>query len=142
MLHPVLLHLWPEVYCGPTAIAAVTGLPMAEVLRAAHRYMKRPLRRPIVGMQDVQITGTLALLGFRVEIEQWYNDDGGKPTFTEYVRSMPVNQGPAIVRFTEHVAAITYDEYVCTYTKGMLVPIAQAPKPRSRVHCIMKVEPL
>jgi hypothetical protein len=141
-LHNVPAMRAVGLYCGPTAICAVTGRSTADVLRACHLYMKRPRSRPIVGMYDVQITSVLAMLGYRCDIDQYYNDDGLKPTFGQFMRGRSPKSGTAIVRFSEHVGAFSYDEYVCTRTDGLLVPVAQSPYLRSRVHCIIEVEPL
>ena len=142
MLYPVPQLPGPHLFCGPTAICAVTGLDQYDVLAAAHRYMRRRLDRPIVGMTEVQLTGTLALLGYATYLDRWQNQRGDRPTIKQFADSINHNIGTVILSLRDHYCAVTYDEYLCNQTNGEPVPIAQAPRIRSRVYAVIKVKPL
>lgn len=143
MLTPVPQLPGPPLMCGPTAICAVTGIDQYDVLAVAHRYMGRPLDRPIRGMTDVQLTGTLALLGYRCSFTRWVSTKhGGPPNVGQWARSVAPFKGAVILSLTKHYCACTYDEYLCNHTDGQPVPIAQAPNLRTRIHTLINVRPL
>lgn len=141
MLHSVPQLPGPHLFCGPTAICAVTGLDQYDVLAAAHRYMARPADRPIVGMTEVQLTGTLALLGYACTFVTW-TKDGRNPTLWQFMHDTEKFEGPRILSLSKHYCAVTYDEYTCNQVDGKVIPIAHAPNMRMRVKAIIGVWPL
>jgi hypothetical protein len=143
-LHKVPQLPGPHLYCGPTAICAITGLNQMAVLAAAHRYIKCPHNRPIVGMSTAEVVGTLALLGYRSETYALLHGDSSvTPTFAQFRRyEMLPFKGAVILELTGHYCAVTYDEYVCNHVDGEVIPIAFAPNGRRKVRYIIEVEPL
>jgi hypothetical protein len=139
MLHPVPQLPGPHLYCGPTAICAVTGLHQHDVLAAAHRYMGQPFDSPIVGMTNAELIGTLALLGWRAE---QYFVEGSTPTLGRFIKDMLQFDGAVILSLIGHFCTVTYTEYLCNHTDGQIVPLSDCPNRRRKVDCIIEVKKL
>lgn len=137
MLHEVPRLPGPYLYCGPTAICAVTGMSQADVLSAARYYKGYPKHRPIVGMLDTDLIGTLAILGWRCTQFFTYSPF---PTLCAFIRDMEQFDGAVIIRMHEHFACVTYTEYLDTVTNGLPVPLSAAPQQRRRVLSFLEVK--
>lgn len=143
MLHPVPQLPGPHLFCGPTAICAITGLDQRDVLAAAHRYMRQPYDRPIVEMTNAQLIGTLALLGYSAELYRFEPLPGGNlPTLARFIKDMEPFNGAVILSLKGHFCTVTYDEYLCNQTDGQAVPLWACPNRRLRVEHIIEVKPL
>lgn len=138
MLHPVPRIDGCPLFCGPTAICAVTGLDAITVLAAVHRFTGQSIRKPITGMSYAEVIGSLALLGWRCER---YEIRNYKPTFLRFLRyEMNARFNPCIIELWQHYCSISEDEYVCNQTNGEVVPLFAAPNMRVRVRSILEVQ--
>lgn len=140
-LYPVPQLPGPHLFCGPTAICAITGLDQRDVLAAAHHYMRRPYDRPIIEMTNAQLIGTLALLGYSTELYRFDPLPGGNlPTLARFIKDMEPFNGAVILSLKGHFCTVTYDEYVCNHTDGEIVPLFAAPNMRVRVRSVLEVQ--
>ena len=114
-------------FCGPTAIAALTGLSTAEVEAAVLRYRRQCLEpKPraamllaVKGMWASEVQGVLGMLGYRVveHTELWDPEDWGGcgyPTFTSWLRYYKHHPENALwlVSITRHFVAV-YGDWFC-----------------------------
>jgi hypothetical protein len=93
-------------YCGPTAMAAVTGEPISVIENTIHRVA-------VTGMYDVELLAAMELLGFYV-VEQW-NSNGVRYTLDRFAKEHG-RDGPFIVAVTGHLVAISQGEFCDTST--------------------------
>lgn len=111
-------------YCGPTAIAAVTGCDLDSVRSAIYRH-RRDIRdvqrdgsdKPIAGMLPEEINSVIEALGWRGSNHTIY--PFGRASLKSFVSNFR-DQGPFIVGVQEHVVAISHGEFCDTNT---VVPI-------------------
>lgn len=119
-------------FCGPTAIAAVTGISGSEV-RDAIRQARGDIRNsggshmPVAGLSNQDLLAAMAVLGWNVA-EDWHEPsrrlsivgqgidgrvarpDGFKPlAFTAFLCERG-NDGPFIVNVTGHYIAVSHGE--------------------------------
>jgi hypothetical protein len=130
MLHPVSDQ---EAYCGPTAIAAVTGRDVTEIgrlIREAGPRYSDPARR-IVGMGNEELLETMHRLGWRVA-EKWEDPAYGRETgnwgwqgrkhqfsFADFLETH-AEGGPFIVTAGHHYLAVGAGKIVDTsHRKGV-----------------------
>lgn len=137
-----MLHIVPTLpgprFCGPVAIAAVTGIDMIKVLSAIRRYQRLPDDKPVTIMNASELVGTMALLGWQCIM---YDPPRMRPlkTLHHFVRNMnPKFNGICILSLHEHFCVLTADEYYDNNVIGP-VPLWAAPNPRSRVHHVYEV---
>ena len=128
------------LYCGPVAIAAVTGLTCAEVLRAIDELRGNPRNRGgrtagVVGMHDDEVMRTLAVLGFSadryvfergVTLQRLFNEGLGEPQ---------------IMSFRDHWFAVDRTHYICSHTHGQPIPHSAVARSKRRrvVDCFIDV---
>lgn len=120
-------------YCGPTAIAAVTGASLDGVRAEIYgqRRIQNDLRRdgrdkPIVGMHFAEINDVMAALGWRVVDKKEYDAPSSHLTLRRFAREYG-DQGPFIVSVGGHVAAISHGDFCDTET-AFPVPLKSALK--------------
>src|SRR5258708_1944332 len=110
-------------FCGPIAIAALTGLSTAEVERMVLRYRRLCLEpqprgwlRAVKGMQTGEIVGVLRGPGYHVVEHAWLGDPSSRgvvfPTFASWLRF----KGPGLwlVSITGHFVAVNGDWFCDT----------------------------
>src|SRR3984885_12741223 len=143
MLHTPNQNPGSSRYCGPTAIAAVTGYAGSDV-RDAVRQVRGDIRdtsgahMPVMGMSNADLLATRSRLRWSVE-ENWtsppgkleidrstYDDergsyrkakrpDGFKPyLFSDFLRERG-DGGPFIVNVTGHYMAVSHGEVCDAY---------------------------
>lgn len=137
-LLPVENNTKTKAFCGPTAIAAITGNPIS-VVRDACRMARHgenwPTRCPraprITGMTQGQVAAALKTLGV---VGGWVAVPG-KPTLAGWLdgRTTAEFRSIAIVRVTGHFVAVAGEQFVDTFTKGQVVHVDDAPRRRKRV---------
>ena len=94
------------VYCGPTAMAAITGESISVIEDAIHRVA-------VTGMYDVQLLAAMELLGWYV-VEEW-SSNGVRYTLDAFAKDHG-RDGPFIVAVTRHFVAISEGEFCDTGT--------------------------
>lgn len=110
-------------FCGPTAIAAVTGASLEDI-RDAIRQERGPERKsdgshmPIMGLTVVELLGVMDHLGWKVIEEDSYKDRAELKraklcTLGEFAIAHG-HDGPFIVNVTGHYVAISHDEFCDT----------------------------
>jgi hypothetical protein len=107
-------------YCGPTAMAAVTGEPITSIHDAVRQASGKILRAdgsafPVTGVRNADLVRAMQLLGWLVA-EQWQEQKGEKPyTLDEFAKDCG-NGGPFIVNVTGHYVAISQGEFCDPFT--------------------------
>lgn len=132
MLHTPIRNTGSSRFCGPTAIAAVTGLQGNDI-RDAIRQARGDIRNaagghmPVAGMSRKDLLATMDVLGWDV-VEEWHEPsrrqqvvgqgfdaklvrpDGYKPlAFAAFLRERG-DGGPFIVNVTGHYIAVSDGE--------------------------------
>lgn len=132
----------PLSFCGPTAIASITGRTVAEVEqaivahRAEHGQPRRDQKRGAVvrTMWSNEVAPVVERLGWRVAEEQ----RGEFRTFAQWQRER--GAGPYLVLITRHFVAVSGEQFVDTRNREP-IPLAKAPYRRKRVKFIYRLEP-
>lgn len=111
-----------RVFCGPTAMSAVTGEPIS-VIRDAVRQASGKITKkdgsawPVMGMHNKDLIAAMRLLGWRVA-ERWRERrrKGDKPYTLDAFAKDHGHDGPFIVNVTGHYVAISQGEFCDTAT--------------------------
>jgi hypothetical protein len=101
-------------YCGPTAMAAVTGEPVSVIENAIRGFVSAEPPN-IIGVNDVQLLAAMELLGWHV-VEEGSINDGLRCKLDEFAKAHG-RDGPYIVAVTEHYVAISENEFCDTGAK-------------------------
>ncbi|WP_421927165.1 hypothetical protein [Neoaquamicrobium sediminum] len=148
-LHRMHLHFVENdtssrAFCGPTALAALTGQPIS-VVRDACRMARHgndwPARLPraprVRGVSNVVLEKALRLLGFT---GRWVRV-AGNPTLAAWLerRTREERYRPCIVNVTGHYVTVSGYEFVDTFTRGKVVDVGEAPGRRKRVQRVFIV---
>lgn len=123
MLHNPRYRGSQREFCGPTAIAAVTGASLEEV-RDAIRQVRGPTLRadgaymPITGLPVVELLEVMDNLGWKVVEEDLWQDRAELKraklcTLGEFAENHG-HDGPYIVNVTGHYVAISQHEFCDT----------------------------
>jgi hypothetical protein len=126
-----------RAWCGPMAVAAITGSPVSLVrdcfrlARYGKHWIDRPRSPPVRGTTDHEVTLAMRSLGFH---GHWQDVDGA-PTLAAYLESREgqLRSHPTIVHLTGHYVAVSGWLFCDTYTKGEVVDADDAPGRRKRV---------
>ena len=120
-LHTPHYDVRGRAFCGPTAMSAVTGLPISEIRDAIRQATGNITTTngaawPIMGVSDDHLIKAMVLLGWRVA-ESWSEPaPTRKYTLDEFARDHG-DRGPFIVNVTGHYVAISEGEFCDTFTK-------------------------
>jgi hypothetical protein len=123
MLHtPIYDVRGGRAYCGPTAIAAVTGEPISiirEVIRAQKGTKINGHAMPVIGISPTMLVNTMKVLGWEVVAHHDYTKTEHIYRLNDYLElvQMGTVKGPHIVWVTGHFYAVDDDEICDTYTK-------------------------
>jgi hypothetical protein len=108
-------------FCGPTAIAAVTGEPIS-VVRDAVRHASGRIKtadgkaHPVMGLYNKDLLAAMELLGWHVT-EEWSKPAGeSRYTLAAFAQEYG-NDGPFIVNVTDHYTAISHGLLCDPFTK-------------------------
>lgn len=152
-------------YCGPIAVAAITGLPLSQVLDA-FRDVKHPRWRweskrkpPIKGTSTFDVRAVLGKLGYltmpvelmarnpkRVGVQVM--PDGSHrivslefPTLAGFLRERTREQRAAtlLIEVTKHWVVVQGRKFIDTKTRGQPVNTGDAPGRRKRVRAAWRV---
>ena len=124
MLHTPVYDVSTRAFCGPTAMSAVTGLPISVIRDAIRKVSGREVtsngrKHPIMGLCHKDLVVAMDSLGWNVEhcvetdnhlvhhmdkyrLDDFFNDHG--------------HDGPYIVNVTGHYIAVSHGEVCDTYT--------------------------
>lgn len=144
-LHAIKHDLKTTLWCGPAALAAITGKPTSEIVAHAKRISGR---RHIKGMSNWLLIKTAAALGVKLE-SKYFSDAierkyGTKPTLARWCRenkALFANQ-PVIVNITGHYVTICGRTLIDNNHGVKPVSIKRAKFRRCRVHCAFVPVPL
>jgi hypothetical protein len=140
-LHPINHDKGGTLWCGPAALATVTGLPTSKVHAALQRVTGR---RVIKGVTNTALNKAANLLGYKlVKIwDVWVDDPGGfkvkrsfQPTlarFSKEFRAYYQGDVPVIVNVTGHYVTIHKRTFIDNQVK-VATPLWRAPHRRCRV---------
>lgn len=136
-LHPILNDTRGHVWCGPGAIAAITGKPLSQVKEAI--YGVRGKRSPIMGMSEIEVAHTLRALGLRPAPARKYSKDE-RPTLARWLRERyKFQMGKTyLVNITDHFVVIRGRKFIDNQTLEPVF-IRSAPKRRARVKSVRAV---
>lgn len=135
-LHDVVNDTKSRAFCGPTAVAAITGEPISRV-RDAFRLVRHGAgwteydRAPsIMGTQDYEVQRVLRLLGY---VGSWRRI-ARQPTLAAYLegRTGVERTHPCVVHVTGHWVAVSGWVFCDTFSNGQVVDADQAPGRRKR----------
>lgn len=127
-LYTPLYNNRSRAFCGPTAMSAVTGLPVSDIrdaIRQASGNIQTSDGRafPIMGVQTKDLIAAMSLLGWEV-VEKMPDIDYRLPNaermkprrFGDFLAEHG-NDGPFIVNVTGHYIAVSHGEACDSYTK-------------------------
>lgn len=126
-------------YCGPFAIAAITGESFTEVRAVANRVVKRPDNKGITGMSEWRLCKTLQELGFWTKLNfKWLDNPGAKKiVFKEWLKKERDNSFYLVV-LTGHFVVVKGDQFIDNHSKHP-VHVNFAPWQRKQVYEVYRV---
>ena len=143
-MHGGLFTTTPGPWCGPTAIAAITGVPAEEVERLILEHRKTnpvPKRRlvgakgrPVKTMWSSEVVPIMAKLGWRCTKAEWCRE-----TFAGWQRRTAGKRGTYIILVTSHFVAVSGRWFTDTH-KRTPVRLTEAPHKRKRVQWAWQFE--
>ncbi len=126
MLHTPNYDVRGRAFCGPTAIAAITGEPISvirEVIRSQIGTKSDGTAMPVMGISNTVLLGTMTVLKWRVINESGSTDNRLNRMdvfrFGDFLNHIQMHEhdGPYIVNVTGHYYAVDADEICDTHTK-------------------------
>lgn len=142
-LHDVVNDTKSRAFCGPTAVAAITGEPISRVrdcyrlVRYGSGWVNRRRTPPIMGTRLAETEKVLRLLGFAVSWQKVTD----APTLAAYLdcRTGMQRTYPCAVRVTGHLVAVSGWLFCDTFSKGQVVDADTAPGRRKRVTDVLVI---
>lgn len=136
-LHDVVNDTKSHAFCGPTAVAAITGEPVSRVrdafrlVRYGASWTSRRRSPPIMGTSTHEIERALRLFGYA---GIWHTVEG-LPTLAAWLEGREGFQRthPCVVLVKRHVVAVSGWVFCDTASKGQVVDADKAPGRRKRV---------
>jgi len=123
-------------YCGPAAIAAITGMTTGEAAAEARAVTGKPSIR---GMYSFDLLHVLLRNGFSSKGTESYRRGKG-PTLKRWLADHYDGTALCVVRTTTHFWAMSNGEFVDTYFR-MPSPLDKVHSPRARVMDVFYLEP-
>jgi len=126
-----------RAWCGPTAIASITGKPISVVrnafrfVRFGDRWLNFPRSTAIVGVTMWEVQAVLKTFGLTGHWETLTR----QPTLASWLEDRVglCRIHPTIVHVTGHFVAISAWEFCDTFSRGYVVDAEEAPGRRKRV---------
>ena len=134
-------------FCGPTAIAAITGATPEDVERLVIAYRKTmppprrsmPKRgRPVSTMWLNEIAPIMGKLGWTLIDHRQAHCQ--RVTFAQWQRETRGKRGTSVVLVTGHFVAVSGDWFVDSCNRNP-IPLSKAPLRRKRVTACLTFEP-
>lgn len=128
------------LYCGPTAVCAVTGAKASKVLslieeqRGGGAFRESDGRRKgIRGMGVGEVVSVLRRMGYAAR----YVERPDKPTLAQWLADRKL-KAPRIIHLRGHFVAVDARHFVDNHVKAP-VPLGSCPRRRARVHGVIVV---
>lgn len=138
-----------RLYCGPTAVAAITGLPGSVVVKKIRRaladwerseygkvklgglvYRENGTKKPVRRTGSYEINLVMTRCGYKIKKREYFK----KPvTLLRFCEDMG-HLGPMIIHLSGHWIALSQGKIVCSYTTYDPVPWQEYKKLGWRVH--------
>jgi len=136
-MKPVMNDTDEPVFCGPIAVAAITGKPVSKALAAFRSVRRQHFRK---GSNTTNIKGTY-ILETLMALEKlgWWpiasKNLWGDHTLARWVQDRPpiYRKHPVLLILRGHWVVINGCMFLDTYTKGQWVHVSKAPARRKRV---------
>lgn len=130
-------------FCGPTAVAAITGAPISVVrdafrlARYGRKWLSMPRSPAIKGTWPSEVTAVLSMFGY---IGNWA-PVSGRPTLARWLdeRKGVTRTNPCIMEVTGHVVATSGWQFCDTSSSGVVVEATEALGRRARVRAVFVV---
>ena len=125
-----------RMYCGPTSLCAVTGLPASTVLawieanRGEAGFRSDGSRKGVRGMWNHEVLSFLRSHGYP---RARYIPEDRNLTLAAWLREDHHRAGPVIVSMAHHYTAVDARTCIDTTTKGAPVSLSKGPNRRARV---------
>jgi hypothetical protein len=141
-LHQITRDTRRRLYCGPTAICAITGLSAKTVLeaidarRGAYAYNSNGRLRGVTTMTMAEVSDVLNGFGYPT-VTRPVSRFSPAPTLAQYLAELAerhVPSAPRIIRVRGHFMAVgACGRDVCDTRTKDPVPAKQSPRRRARV---------
>lgn len=141
-LHPINHDLKTTLWCGPAALATVTGKPVSECVAALQKTTRKTA--PIKGVTNLMLTRAAAHLGIKlVELPPPVQETFLMPTLAAWTRCNrhEFAAQPVIVNVTGHYVVVSGRSFNDNHTRTP-VNLKKAPHRRARVQHVFRCEPL
>ena len=133
-----------KMYCGPTAICALTGLDPITVLDACYEAAHGELgfgerRKPLRGMFLRQVREVLEGFGYAV-VQDDFNYH--RPTLAKFLagRTPEERKAKLLINVTGHFVAVEGARFCDTANDRQVIPLAKAPGRRKRVRAVLMLK--
>lgn len=114
--------------CGPTCIAAITGLPLRDVYLTIFRSRGYDPDRPqrVHGMSISEVVGTLGMLGYRADVFDVLPAAGKRITVRRFFIDRGDDQAACIAVTRTHFIAMDWGVLVDNHSNGLYCTIDDA----------------
>lgn len=129
------------LWCGPAAVAALTGASTSEIRELIRDYREDGEAR-VDGTVDPEIAYVFDQLGYDMRLVYFCHAPMYKmaPTFARWLRDMPRESHVGYLvgqradgRKAGHWCVVAGDWYLCSYSKAVWLPLDEAPRRRARI---------
>lgn len=138
-LHPIVHDIKTTLWCGPAALATISGQPVSACMAAIRKL--RWDTKPIKGITNQTLIKAAALLGYRLTpLEMSPTRQVTLAAWTR-VNAFTFADKPVIVNITGHYVVVKGRSFNDNHTKTP-VSLKKAPHRRARVQRAFTVEPM
>lgn len=140
-LHPIKSSRENRIYCGPTAVATITGRSIECVEAWINTYRRKRQDKVVVASQPFELVYALKELGYKAVRTERYdveNKNIQKPTLAKWLRSRKDRNQVYIIHITNHYVTVKGNKLIDNHTMEPVF-IRQAPHRRARVHSVIHV---
>lgn len=139
--YPVNHDLDTQLWCGPAAVSALTGVATSEIHALIREYRENPDAR-IEGTIDPEIEYVFHRLGYTMQLVYFCHAPlyKGYLTFARWLKDMPREHHVGYLvgqrhdgRKAGHWCVVTGDRYLCSYSNSVWIDVDEAPRRRARV---------
>lgn len=128
-------------WCGPTAVAAITGCGYDAAIDAFRQVRGKPTIKGVYGYEMNNVMGRMGYKLNRMESHH-HMKLFTCMTLAEFLRRLhPMFKDKVLlVNVTRHYVVVYNGRIIDTHTLGKIVPASKYPKRRKRVVCVHVVE--
>lgn len=145
MLHQVNKDTEERGYCGPFAVASVTGEPLSKVIAAfklvqhGPHWTRRKKTFKVVGTSSWQLIKVLKHLGYKASVAEVTNKE--PPTLKKWAETLIGAKGEKtfIVSSNWHWVAVEGGRLCHSGTSGEVIALDKFPNQRMRIVCVVEV---